>query len=226
MFLNGNAVALSRDGGSEEPWSKSSPMCGCGGGPSDPAGPSAQGGNTPVWSGDATGGNGGNASANGGDAASGIAFVEQEGGQPSSWSCGCSGKPGPHPDGGVEQEDNSATGGKGGEATGGDGGDANSGNAVFLNGNAVALSRDGGSEEPWSKSSPMCGCGGGPSDPAGPSAQGGNTPVWSGDAYGGNGGNASANGGDAASGIAFVEQAPPAEEGSGPSEYHYGGLAA
>ena len=74
----------------------------------------AEGGNTPVSSGDATGGNGGNASANGGDAASGIAFVEQEGGQPSSWSCGCAGKPGPHSDGGVEQEHNTATGGNGG----------------------------------------------------------------------------------------------------------------
>jgi hypothetical protein len=225
VFLNGNAVALSKDGKSEEPWSKSGPKCGCGGGPSDPAGPSAQGGNTPVWSGDAYGGNGGNASANGGDAASGIAFVKQEG-APAVDPCGCPSKGGPHSEGGVEQKDNTATGGDGGTATGGNGGDANSGNFVAGNGNAIALSKDGGSEEPWSKSSPKCGCGGGPSDPAGPSAQGGYTPVWSGDATGGNGGNAYANGGDAASGIAVVEQAPPAEEGSGPSEYHYGGLAA
>ena len=85
----------------------------------------AKGGNTPVESGNATGGNGGNASANGGDAASGIAVVKQENGGGGS-------------DPGVEQKDNTATGGDGGTATGGNGGDANSGNFVVGNGNAIA----------------------------------------------------------------------------------------
>jgi hypothetical protein len=180
---NGNALALA--GGSRK---GPEPKCGCGA-PHDPVGgPSAAGGDTWVSSGNATGGNGGNASANGGDAASGIAFVEQSGS--SGPACGCAWKRGPHSDSGVEQKDNTATGGAGGTETGGDGGSANSGNYVADNGNAEAFA-GGHKPEP-------CGCGrpysaGVPADPAGPSAQGGDTWVTSGDATGGNGGNAYAN---------------------------------
>jgi hypothetical protein len=102
-----------------------------------------------------------------------------------------------HPGNTVEQGDNSANGGDGGEAFGGNGGDAKSGNIQALNGNAIAL---GGGE-----------------------AEGGKTAASSGDAYGGDGGDASADGGDGgtAGNVAVVEQsgtggggapAPPVRE--------------
>jgi hypothetical protein len=102
-----------------------------------------------------------------------------------------------HPGNTVEQGDNSANGGDGGEAFGGNGGDAKSGNIQALNGNAIAL---GGGE-----------------------AEGGKTAASSGDAYGGDGGDASADGGDGgrAGDVAVVEQsgtggggapAPPVRE--------------
>ena len=159
-----------------------------------------------MWSGDATGGNGGDASADGGDAASGIAVVH-DAGKESGPSCGCWGKRegGWTSDSGVVQKDNAATGGNGGSATGGDGGDANSGNLVAGNGNA----RSSGDEpspikpEPQSKN---CGCGVGDWGRSGSKTEGGDTWVSSGDATGGNGGDASADGGDAAAGIAVVHE--------------------
>ena len=110
------------------------------------------------------------------------------------------GKGGSRSDGGVEQEHNSATGGNGGSANGGAGGNANSGNAVAGNGNALSFGQKHERSRSRAAAARRAGI------DSGSKTEGGDTWVWSGDARGGNGGDASADGGDAAAGVAIVKQ--------------------
>jgi hypothetical protein len=140
----------------------------------------ADGGNTSAQSGDAYGGDGGNAKAKGGDAdARNKAKVHQEGTSKRKHSASSD-------ESSVVQGSPIAEGGEA-EAIGGDGGFANTGNWQFGNGNAWS--------ESWSEKD-AC------SD-----ASGGDTSAKSGDAYGGDGGDAKAIGGDAdASNVVHVLQ--------------------
>ena len=153
-------------------------------------------------SGNATGGNGGNASAQGGNAnASNDAQVGQVNESRAPATPGAAGKFCCHQNSGSKQEnestihqgDNDATGGNA-NATGGNGGNADTGNTQEGNSNALANrqvrwaprvhpgrreSRAGGFKLPFGGST-------------GRGGQGGNTSASSGNATGGNGGNASA----------------------------------
>jgi hypothetical protein len=158
----------------------------------------SQGGDTSAKSGDANGGDGGNAKASGGDAKAGnIASVKQvSSSDDGHGSCGCGSEKRSSKEGGsgnhskVEQGPNAASGGNG-SATGGNGGNANTGNEQVLNGNSVSFAAG-----PKAKSK----------------SQGGDTSAKSGDANGGDGGNAKASGGDAKAGnVAHVKQVDPSK---------------
>lgn len=201
--LNGNSVALGLGGKAD-----------------------ADGGNTSAQSGDAYGGDGGNAKAVGGDAKSWNPKHDDRGNRGDEHSdhqdwtehdgqdrgdCGC-GDEGPkgHDDGyeshdggydkghekGSWKDKGEAPKGHGGEAKaeGGRGGFANTGNVQFLNGNAFALSFGKEDVEKLQRNDRY---GGGRHE--GAEANGGDTCAESGDAYGGDGGNAFALGGDAES---------------------------
>jgi hypothetical protein len=165
----------------------------------------AKGGDTRAKSGDAYGGDGGNAKAVGGDAhASNKAGVKQlnlSSGKRHG-ECGCFGKKGF--DKGSSQSNTSevrqgsptADGGDAG-AEGGYGGDADTGNKQFGNGNAYAKSAPRREESKPDWFDGKCGCRGHEHGGGEANAWGGDTSAKSGDAYGGDGGNARAVGGDA-----------------------------
>jgi hypothetical protein len=177
----------------------------------------ARGGDTEAKSGDAYGGDGGNAKASGGDAdASNGAFVDQRnesyGGEQDHWYGCCRSKQDDREESSqsnssdVVQGSPSATGGDA-DATGGDGGNADTGNEQFLNGNSIALSFAPGDKLDEERYSDDCGCRKHDDGRNEARAQGGDTSAYSGDAYGGDGGNAKASGGDAdASNDSYTKQ--------------------
>ena len=174
QFGNGNSLAIS-PGGKPERSSRDK------GGRHDSK-TRSEGGDTSARSGDAYGGNGGDAKSRGGDADASDRVESRESNRRHGerWERGCRHDRGKrrgerHQENRsrVEQGDDRAFGGPA-YAEGGDGGDADTGNTQFLNGNSLAISVFGGAD-----------------------SEGGHTSAKSGDAYGGDGGDAKARGGDA-----------------------------